>query len=110
SQPIPRNRLILAHLLVDCVMIPALCLSFFAGTQFGLWAVGPFEVDYESVRAAMAREDVPPAAVKLLHIPDKPEVLEVSGRPQLPALTNLAALTFALSGLTMALSAAGRSR
>src|SRR5437868_1069870 len=46
SQPIPRNRLILAHFLVDCVMIPALCLSFWAGTEFGLWVVGPFEVDY----------------------------------------------------------------
>jgi ABC-2 type transport system permease protein len=36
--------------------------------------------------------------------------MPVSGKPQLPALANLAALIFALSGMTMALSAAGRSR
>jgi ABC-2 type transport system permease protein len=100
SQPVPRNRLILAHFLVDCVSIPTLCLSFFAGTQFGLWAVGPFTVDYSAVQE-----------LKLpLPIPDEPEVLPVSGARQLPALANQAALIFALSGITMALSAAGRSR
>jgi ABC-2 type transport system permease protein len=109
SQPIPRNRLILAHLLVDCVVIPTLCLSFWAGTEFGLWVVGPFEVDYSGVRAVMSR-DLPPVAVDALQIPREPTVMEVSGRPQFPALANLAALMFALSGLTLALSAAGRSR
>jgi ABC-2 type transport system permease protein len=100
SQPVPRNRLILAHFLVDCLAIPVLCLSFFAGTQFGLWAVGPFVVDYTSVKELGL--PVP--------IPDEPEVLPVSGRPQFAAVANQAALIFALSGMTMALSAAGRSR
>ena len=109
SQPVPRNRLILAHFLVDCAVIPVLCLSFYAGTQFGLWAVGPFVIDYSAVRAVMARE-VPPGVLGSIGVPAEPEVLVVSGRPQLPALTNLAALLFALSGLTMALSAFGRSR
>jgi ABC-2 type transport system permease protein len=108
SQPIPRNRLILAHLLVDCVMIPTLCLSFWAGTEFGLWAVGPFEVDYTTVREVMKRDM--PVAAAALQIPTEPTVMEVSGRPEFRALANLAALMFALSGLTMALSAAGRSR
>jgi ABC-2 type transport system permease protein len=109
SQPVPRNRLVLAHLLTDCVVIPTLCLSFYAGTQFGLWAVGPFVVDYSAVREVMARE-VPAAALLNLKVPTEPEVLHVSGRPQVPALVNLAGLLFALSGITMALSAAGRSR
>jgi len=43
-------------------------------------------------------------------VPTETEVLEVSGRPQLPALTNLAALALAVSGITMALSAQGQSR
>jgi ABC-2 type transport system permease protein len=109
SQPIPRNRLILAHLVVDAVVIPVLCLSFYAGTQFGLWAVGPFVADYSAVRRVLDRE-LPPGAVFPLKIPDQPEEMEVTGRPQFPALANLAALIFALSGITMALSAAGRSR
>ncbi|MBY0512758.1 MAG: ABC transporter permease [Gemmataceae bacterium] len=100
SQPVPRHRLILAHLVVDCVAIPTLCLSFFAGTQFGLWAVGPFTVDYTSVKEL----GFP------FPIPDQPEELPVSGARQLPALLNQAGLIFALSGITMALSAAGRSR
>ena len=109
SQPIPRSRLILAHLVVDGVTIPVLCLSFWAGTEFGLWAVGPFKVDYTTVRDVMS-ERLPPLAVESLEIPKTPTEMEVSGRPEFPALANLAALMFALSGLTLALSAAGRSR
>src|SRR5947209_11808484 len=99
SQPVPRNRLILAHFLVDCVVIPVLCLSFYAGTQFGLWAVGPFVIDYTAVREAITKE-LPIAGAMGLRVPTEPQVLEVSGRAQLPALANTAALMFALSGLT----------
>lgn len=109
SQPVPRNRLILAHLIVDAIVIPLLCLSFFAGTQAGLWVVGPFEIDYTNVNEAFGKE-VPPGVLKSLGVPQEPEILEVSGRSQFPALANLAALIFALSGLTIALSAYGRSR
>jgi ABC-2 type transport system permease protein len=109
SQPVPRNRLIFAHLIVDAIVIPAICLSFFAGTQLGLWLVGPFEIDYSGVRQALTR-DAPPGIVANLGIPTEPEHLHVSGRAQFPALANLAALIFSLSGLTMLLSAAGRSR
>jgi ABC-2 type transport system permease protein len=111
SQPIPRNRLILAHFLADCVVIPALCLSFWAGTEFGLWVVGPFEIDYTTVREVMSSDPrMSPVALAALEIPTEPTTMEVSGRSQFPALANLAALMFALSGLTLALSAAGRSR
>lgn len=100
SQPVPRNRLVLAHLLVDGVVIPALCLSFFAGTQFGLWAVGPFAVDYTAVQKVLP----------FITVPAAPKVLDVSGRAEFPALANTAALMFALSGITMAVSSLGRSR
>ena len=99
SQPVPRSRLIVAHFLVDCLVIPVFCLSFYAGTQFGLWAVGPFTVDYSPVRELG------------LPVPQNvPAEMPVDGTAQVPALANLAALLFALSGITMALSAAGRSR
>src|SRR5690349_119891 len=50
SQPVPRNRLILAHFLVDVVVLPTICLSFFLGTQFGLAVVGDFVPDYTSLK------------------------------------------------------------
>lgn len=109
SQPVPRNRLILAHLIVDALVIPLLCLSFYLGTQAGLWAVGPFEIDYTGVRTALSKE-LPPPLLDALKIPTEPERMPVSAAGQAAALVNLAALMFALSGLTMALSAAGRSR
>jgi len=109
SQPVPRNRLILAHLVVDAIAIPLVSLSFFAGTQVGIWAVGPFEIDYTSVREALSRE-APPAVIAGLRIPTEPERMEIDGSAQFPALFNLMGLMFALSGLTMLLSSAGRSR
>ena len=100
SQPLPRPTLILAHLFVDAVALPLVALSVFAGTQAGLALVGPFVVDYSTL---------PPLPFKF-PVPAEPEVIPIDARPQLPALANLAALMFAVSGLTMALSAAGRSR
>lgn len=100
SQPVRRSRLLLAHFIVDVGAILLIALSLFAGTQAGLALVGPFEVDYTVLK------EIAPN----FPIPSESEVLPVSGRPQLPALTNLAALIFAISGLTIAISAAGRSR
>ncbi|MBN9518690.1 ABC transporter permease subunit [bacterium] len=111
SQPVPRNRLILAHLVVDALAIPLLCLSFYAGTQAGLWAVGPFTIDYAAVRATLEKnENVPRAVFALANIPTGTKDMTPDTGGQGSALVNLAALMFALSGLTMALSAAGRSR
>ena len=109
SQPAPRHRLVLAHLIVDALVIPAVCLSIVAGTQLGLWLVGPFEIDYSGVRTALSRE-LPPAILDALKIPTEPERMTVSPAGMGGSLVNLAALMFALRGLTMALSAAGRSR
>lgn len=100
SQPVPRNRLIFAHLLVDCLVIPLIALSIWAGTQCGLELVGPFKVDY----SVLDKIKTPIA------FPRGPEVLEVSAARQVWGLFNLMALMFALSGLTMLVSAMGRSR
>lgn len=100
SQPVPRSRLLLAHLIVDLAAIACIALAVFAGTQTGLALVGPFVVDYSILKELPIR----------VTIPEQPEILAVTGLPQFPALANLAALMFAISGVTMAFSAAGRSR
>ena len=84
AQPVPRYRLILAHLYVDLITIPILCLSLWAGNWLGRWAVGVHE-----------------------NGPDSPLI---SPMIFLPALANVAALLFALSGFTIWLSSRGRFR
>jgi ABC-2 type transport system permease protein len=106
SQPVPRNRLILAHFLVDLIVLPVICLAFFAGTQFGLAVVGDFIPDYTALKNLRGPNGQPPP----FHFPENPEPLAVSGLGELPGLSNTFALMFAISGLTIALSAAGRSR
>lgn len=101
SQPVPRDRLILAHLLVDWLVIPIICSANLLGTQAGLWAVGDFVVDYTAITKA-----------GLPGIPANkaPEVLEFTTKDQWGAAVELVALMFAISGMTMAFSACGRSR
>ena len=102
SQPVPRNRLILAHLTVDLLVIPVLCGCVVAGTQTGLALIGPFRVNYAVL-------DKLPANVRAL-IPRDREFLDVSAADQWLGVVNLAALMFALSGLTMLVSSVGRCR
>jgi ABC-2 type transport system permease protein len=106
SQPVPRNRLILAHLLVDLAVLPAICLAFFLGTQFGLAVVGDFVPDY----AALKNLKRPDGKAIPFPIPDHPEPLPVSGLGEAAGLANTVALMFAVSGVTIAISSAGRSR
>jgi ABC-2 type transport system permease protein len=103
---VPRNRLILAHFLVDLVVLPTLCLAFFLGTQFGLAIVGDFVPDYTALKN-LKRPDGKPIPFP---IPDHPESLAVSGRGEIAGLANTVALMFAVSGITIALSSLGRSR
>jgi ABC-2 type transport system permease protein len=88
AQPVSRARLILAHLRVDLVVIPVLCLSMWAGVWLGAWAVGVLDVG--APRDALA--------------------LRVNPLPAAAALPSVAALVFAVSGYTMWLSAGGRYR
>jgi ABC-2 type transport system permease protein len=87
AQPLARWRVIAAHLGVDLLVIPLLCLSMWGGNWLGTWLVGMQQVGAPSGSSNFV----------------DPTVLG-------PALWNAAALLFAISGYTMALSAAGRFR
>jgi ABC-2 type transport system permease protein len=101
AQPIHRWRVVVAHLAVDAIVIPILCLSLWGGTLLGVRLVGPYEVSAENLEL-----------FKNLPFPIKldPELLAVNPRAFGPGLWNVGALLFAISGITMALSAAGRFR
>jgi ABC-2 type transport system permease protein len=121
AQPLPRWRLVWAHLLVDAITIPLLCLSLWAGTWLG-WALFC---------------PIVPADVSTIEAPETTITLEIgkfkltaTGRPPLPeeppelleqrlqveplrfarALPVVAGLLFAVSGITMWLSARGPFR
>jgi ABC-2 type transport system permease protein len=98
AQPLPRYRLVLAHLGVDLLTIPVLCLSLWAGTWLGTWLVGPIEIDADHLK----RFPIP--------VQVDPEALRTDPAAFGPGLWNVAALVFAVSGYTMWLSAAGRFR
>jgi ABC-2 type transport system permease protein len=87
AQPIPRWRLIVAHFCVDWLVIPLLCLSLWAGNWLGVWLVGMLSTG----PVVDTSKYVDPAVMG-------------------PALVNVAALLFAISGFTMWLSARGRFR
>ena len=82
AQPIRRSQVILAHLLVDAIVFPTLCTAMWVGTYCGTWWMG---------LQSLPRSSVEPWRF-------------------LPALLCVFALLFAVSGVTMAMSAQGRSR
>jgi ABC-2 type transport system permease protein len=84
AQPIRRSQVVLAHFCVDWLTIPVLCLSMWAGTWLGAFLVG--------------------------FIGNPNETLAVDPWMFGPGLVNVALLVFAVSGLTMWTSAAGRFR
>jgi ABC-2 type transport system permease protein len=120
AQPLPRYRLILAHLCVDAVVIPILCLSMWGGAALGNGLMGPIEV------RELPEPPQKPAylfewgAFKVrLESPSMPapssngaasERLAVRPLAFGRALFVVGGLLFALSGATMGLSAAGRFR
>jgi len=120
AQPLARSRLILAHFCVDLLVIPALCLSLWAGTCLGTWLVGPIRpeaptieppvgsmsfklgpIEYKAPLAFRPEPETPAEQAQRLHI-DR----AAFG----PALWAVGGLLFAISGYTMALSAFGRYR
>lgn len=84
AQPIRRGQVVLAHLCVDAIVFPSLCLTMWLGTYCGTWWMG-------LQAAANPMQHVDPLRF-------------------LPALLCVAMLLFSVSGLTMAISATGRSR
>jgi len=98
AQPLRRYQVILAHLIVDCLTIPLICLCMWAGTWLGVWLVGPIELGPEDLKRF-------PFPVRL-----DPDTLHLEPAAIGWGLWNVAALLFAVSGYTMWLSAAGRFR
>jgi ABC-2 type transport system permease protein len=86
AQPLARFRVILSHLCVDVLTIPALCLAMWAGNWIGIYLV-----DLRESSASGAGPRIDPTMF-------------------VPALPWVASLMFAISGYTMWLSAAGRFR
>lgn len=84
AQPIRRTQVILAHVLVDAIVFPGLVLALWTGTCCGTWWMGLQSTTLE-------REYVNPLRF-------------------LPALPCMLGLLFSVSGLTMWISAMGRSR
>ncbi|HEX5270081.1 MAG TPA: ABC transporter permease subunit, partial [Gemmataceae bacterium] len=99
AQPLARRRVILAHFYVDLLVIPALCLCLWAGNWLGYWLVGPIHVEVP---------DLPDLPIKL----PPPDSSRLHTDPMAfgPALIAVASLIFAVSGVTMWLSARGRFR
>ena len=87
AQPLPRYRVMLAHLGVDLLTIPLLCLCVWAGNWLGSVYSGPSN----GSRRPASRSAIDPDLLA-------------------PGLLNMAALMFAVSGYTMWLSSAGRFR
>ncbi len=136
AQPVSRSRLVLAHLGVDCVIIPALCLSLWAGTWIGVWMVSPIQVrDLKSlperdVPAPVNYVDVFTLGRFKLSVDDPKGLLKDAAKRALerepkeqqeerlridparfgPGLVLVGGMVFAVSGATMWLSALGRYR
>jgi ABC-2 type transport system permease protein len=109
SQPLPRSRLVLAHLAVDLITIPVICLSLWAGNWLGYWALGPIEVKEPPPEVRQLAAFSPLGGPKEPPRPD-PAKLRTDPVEFGPALVSVAALIFAVAGVTMALSARGRFR
>ncbi len=100
AQPLPRYRVVLAHLCVDGLTIPLLCLSLWAGTSLGTWLVGPITVNPEDLKIFPPR----------LRSAPSPDRLAIDPAAFGAGLWNVGALIFAVGGYTMWLSAQGRFR
>ncbi|HYV35489.1 MAG TPA: ABC transporter permease subunit [Gemmataceae bacterium] len=85
AQPLARWRVIGSHFVIDCVTIPILCACLWAGTALGCLVFGLYELTIRDMK-------------------------QIDMGLFVPALVNIAAFLFAISGYTMTLSAAGRFR
>ncbi len=121
AQPLARFRVVLAHLIVDVIVIPILCLSLLAGNFLGAWLITPIQVAERpdmKVPEALYRLEAGPFKFEMkgsIVVPPEEEAyqrerLQVRPWQFAPAMAVVAGLLFALSGATMWLSAAGRSR
>ncbi|MBX7105800.1 MAG: ABC transporter permease [Gemmataceae bacterium] len=102
AQPIPRGRVVLAHVLVDLVALPMIATALWLGTWVGCRLIGPFEVNLEEAQKVMAGL---PFQVKV-----DPQLLVVDPSAFARLIVPITALMTAVSGVTLAISAGGRFR
>lgn len=88
AQPVPRYRILVAHLVVDALTIPILALSVWAGSWLGLRLTQIHDFDLNTGKSG---DLIDPAMYG-------------------PAILNVAALIFAVSGYTIWISSRGRFR
>lgn len=88
AQPVARPKIVAAHLCIDAIVIPILCLALWAGNWIGV------------------------SLVDLREFAKPPDTVGAAIDPMMfaPGLLNVAALMFAISGYTMWMSARGRFR
>lgn len=140
AQPLPRSRVILAHFLVDLIVIPILCFSLWFGTWLGTTLMGPIKEKDEKVidvqrpsiiqvlKDANIETPFPPAILEYIDrklqetmeakyqellketSDQKSKRLEIRPLDFGNALWAVGGLIFAVSGYTMWISALGRFR
>jgi ABC-2 type transport system permease protein len=127
AQPLARFRLVAAHLCVDLITIPILCLSLWAGNYLGAQLVGPIELrpTKELTKRTVKPEyliELGPLSVRMAAPAAGPTRTAEENQERVRArlrvdpsefgraLPAVAGLLFAISGLTLWLSAAGRFR
>lgn len=127
AQPLARFKLILAHLCVDLITIPILCLGLWAGNYIGVQLIGPIKLrplPEMSQHSAQPRYLIELGPLKIRTANPLEGALKTSEESQerlrerlrvAPAefgrgLGAVGGLIFAISGLTLWLSAAGRYR
>jgi ABC-2 type transport system permease protein len=128
AQPLARFRLIVAHLCVDLITIPILCLSLWGGNYLGARIIGPIKlrptpelkkrsatdylVELGPLHVRLAGPSLPMQPPKPSSESDKgtSDRLAVDPLDFGRALPAVGGLLFAVSGLTLWLSAAGRFR
>lgn len=128
AQPLARFRLVLAHLSVDLVAIPILCLSLWAGTILGTYLVGPIQVREPDILKSAPKKpeylvELGPFKVRMAEPAWGPAKADASEKDEAmrrrleidpwafgSAQVIVAGLMFAVSGFTLWLSAQGRYR
>jgi ABC-2 type transport system permease protein len=119
AQPIPRYRVVSAHLCADLITIPILVLCLWAGTWLGAWAFGllrPIDAPLLEPVPLTTTEQVIRANFELMTGVQVPVPMESNEwkyvNPWIvgPSLINAAALIFAVTGTTLWMSSLGRFR
>jgi ABC-2 type transport system permease protein len=126
AQPLARWRLVLAHLCIDLITIPVLCLSLWAGNWVGAWLIDPIQVETPEIKTPLPKRNYliemglfkvrleDPFAgegnASLSGGPGSHDRLQIRPVEFGRALWLVGGLIFAVCGATMWLSACGRFR